>query len=80
MEFIGYESVLLYVSIPPLPQYALMARCSVKAQGQIYLYLIRNTQVRLLVRPCEYFNSVSFSFDLSNLEVYRRNVRSLTTH
>jgi len=23
---------------PPLPQYALMAWCSVKAQGQIYLY------------------------------------------
>jgi hypothetical protein len=25
--------------IPPLPQYAFMAWCSVKAQGQIYLYL-----------------------------------------
>jgi hypothetical protein len=25
--------------IPPLPQYALMAWCSVKAQGQLYLYL-----------------------------------------
>jgi hypothetical protein len=26
-------------AIPPLPQYALMALCSFKAQGQIYLYL-----------------------------------------
>jgi hypothetical protein len=26
-------------TIPPLPQYAFMAWCSVKAQGQIYLYL-----------------------------------------
>jgi hypothetical protein len=26
-------------AIPPLPQYAFMAWCSVKAQGQLYLYL-----------------------------------------
>jgi hypothetical protein len=26
-------------TIPPLPQYALMAWCSVKTQGQLYLYL-----------------------------------------
>jgi hypothetical protein len=26
-------------AITPLPQYALMAECSVKAQGQLYLYL-----------------------------------------
>jgi hypothetical protein len=26
-------------AIHPLPQYALMAWCSVKAQGQLYLYL-----------------------------------------
>jgi hypothetical protein len=25
---------------PPLPQYALMAWCSVKAQGQLYIYLL----------------------------------------
>jgi hypothetical protein len=28
--------------IPPLPQYTLMAWCSVKAQGQLYLYLTFN--------------------------------------
>jgi len=28
-------------AIPPLPQYALMSWCSVKAQGQLYLYLCR---------------------------------------
>jgi len=28
-------------AIPPLPQYAFMAWCSVKAQGQLYLYLYR---------------------------------------
>jgi hypothetical protein len=27
-------------AIPPLPQYAFMAWCSVKAQGQLYLYLL----------------------------------------
>jgi hypothetical protein len=26
-------------AIPPLPQYAFMAWCLVKAQGQLYLYL-----------------------------------------
>jgi hypothetical protein len=26
-------------AIPPLPQYPFMAWCSVKAQGQLYLYL-----------------------------------------
>jgi len=26
-------------AIPPLSQYAFTARCSVKAQGQLYLYL-----------------------------------------
>jgi hypothetical protein len=26
-------------AIPPLPQYAFMAMCSVKAQGQLYLYI-----------------------------------------
>jgi hypothetical protein len=28
-------------AIPPLPQYAFMAWCSVKIQGQLYLYLIK---------------------------------------
>jgi hypothetical protein len=27
-------------AIPPLPQYAFIAWCSVKAQGQLYLYLL----------------------------------------
>jgi hypothetical protein len=27
-------------AIPPLPQYALMAWCSVKAQGQLYLFYL----------------------------------------
>jgi hypothetical protein len=27
-------------AIPPLPQYAFMAWCLVKAQGQLYLYLL----------------------------------------
>jgi len=30
-------------AMPPLPHYALMARCSVKAQGQLYLYLYRGS-------------------------------------
>jgi hypothetical protein len=32
-------------AIPPLPQYAFMARCSVKAQGQLYLYLYLLSQL-----------------------------------
>jgi len=27
-------------AIPPLPQYAIMVWCSVKAQGQLYFYLL----------------------------------------
>jgi hypothetical protein len=33
--------LLMSGAIPPLPQYAFMARCLVKAQGQLYLYLIQ---------------------------------------
>jgi hypothetical protein len=29
----------MHETATPLPQYALMACCSVKAQGQLYLYL-----------------------------------------
>jgi hypothetical protein len=29
-------------AIPALPQYPFMAWCTVKAQGHLYLYLIRN--------------------------------------
>jgi hypothetical protein len=32
-------------AIPPLPQYAFMAWCSVKAQGQLYLYLLDRYRV-----------------------------------
>jgi hypothetical protein len=32
-------------AIRPLPQYALMAWCSVKAQGQLYLLVIKNIDV-----------------------------------
>jgi hypothetical protein len=28
-------------AIPPLPQYTFMARCLVKAQGQLYLYKLK---------------------------------------
>jgi hypothetical protein len=31
--------------IPPLPQYAFMAWYSVKAQGQLYLYLLQNQTI-----------------------------------
>jgi hypothetical protein len=30
-------------AIPPIPQYAFMAWCLVKAQGQLYLYLLEGT-------------------------------------
>jgi len=31
-------------ALPSLPRYAFMAWCSVKAQGQLYLYLTKVTQ------------------------------------
>jgi hypothetical protein len=31
-------------AIPPFPQYAFMAWCSVKAQGKLYLFYFINTQ------------------------------------
>jgi hypothetical protein len=37
-------------TIPPLPKYAFMARCSVKAQGQLYL---NNNEAQLMTI---YFN------------------------
>jgi hypothetical protein len=36
-------------AIPPLPQYAFMARCSVKAQGELYLYKVRNSYLLSVV-------------------------------
>jgi hypothetical protein len=35
-------------AIPPFPQYAFMAWCSVKAQGQLYLYLYFKIKVQLV--------------------------------
>jgi hypothetical protein len=32
-------------ALPPLPQYALMAWCSVKAQGQLYLHLNKTSHI-----------------------------------
>jgi hypothetical protein len=35
-------------AIPPLSQYAFMAWCSVKAQGQLYLTTILDFRIRIL--------------------------------
>jgi hypothetical protein len=35
-------------AIPPLPQYAFMARCLVKAQGQLYLLPLTSKQTQSL--------------------------------
>jgi hypothetical protein len=40
-------------ALPPLPQHALMACCSVKAQGQIYLYLLQIIIMSLHSYGCE---------------------------
>jgi hypothetical protein len=39
-------------AIPPLPQYAVMAWCLVKAQGQLYLYLINQVSCHEEVWGC----------------------------
>jgi hypothetical protein len=36
-------------AIPPLPQYASMAWCSVKAQGQLYILLLSKIQFQLSI-------------------------------
>jgi hypothetical protein len=61
-------------AIPPLPQYASIAWCSVKAQGQLYLHLSplrcrkvsvlpRNFNLLLLKRYL-YLGAVGFEFGL----------------
>jgi hypothetical protein len=44
-------------AIPPLPQYALMAWGSVKAQGKLYLYLFK---LKILVPPLLKINTSCF--------------------
>jgi hypothetical protein len=55
-------------AIPPLSQYAFMAWCSVKAQGQLYLYLtvfflLKDIKLqiglRLIVHPPKSVDSVN---------------------
>jgi hypothetical protein len=43
--------VRTYSSMPPFPQYAFMAWCLVKAQGQLYLYLLLDGGEWLASRP-----------------------------
>jgi hypothetical protein len=43
-------------AIPPLPQYAYMAWCSVQAQGQLYLYLIRRPTFRGIIKETTFFS------------------------
>jgi hypothetical protein len=49
-------------AIPPLPQYAFMAWCSVKAQGQLYLtfYFLKGDAV--FSYCCNLFGSVQDQF------------------
>jgi hypothetical protein len=55
-------------AIPPLPQYAFMAWCSVKAQGQLHLYkfYIACTSVEMCT-PVEY--RYSFKCVIDNVAV-----------
>jgi hypothetical protein len=50
-------------AMPPLPQYVIMAWCSVKAQGQIYLYF-------LLVGKHNYIDHVSIYKSRHSITVY----------
>jgi hypothetical protein len=38
-------------TIPPLPQYAFMAWCSVTAEGQLYLYIFQSTNIYCCLLP-----------------------------
>jgi hypothetical protein len=51
---------------PPLPEYAFMALCSVKAQGQLYLLLAEDrlvsvvVEMKLQVQQISYFINTIF--------------------
>jgi hypothetical protein len=57
-------------AIPPFPQYAYIAWCSVKAQGQLYLYLETVRAVRLKKKSME--------TSLSLFEIARGTLRKLS--
>jgi hypothetical protein len=58
-------------AIHPFPQYAFMAWCSVKAQGQLYLYLYSNYR-RISLLPTTY--KILFSILLSRLILYEDEI------
>jgi hypothetical protein len=57
-------------AVPPLPQYAFMAWCSVKkAQGQLYLYLaliIIIIIIIIIIKPSELQSEARMVLDRSN--------------
>jgi hypothetical protein len=72
-------------AIPPLPQYVLMARCSVKTQGQLYFYPlpINEKNCTLLIRSSredqvgtKLANFISIAHHHIDAEVHRRTLWS----
>jgi hypothetical protein len=63
--------------IPPLPQYAFMAWCSVKAQGQLYLYLYMNvnTVKSTKNRTCIKWKCAFIRKFLCSLNTIKNNVK-----
>jgi hypothetical protein len=53
-------------AIPPLPQYAFMVWCSVKGQGQVYLYLY-NTEV---MNVCCFLSTYAYIFILKEKFIF----------
>jgi hypothetical protein len=51
-------------AIPPLPQHAFMVWCSVKAQGQLYLYLSKD--YNSVMPPMYTVNLIPTRFDYTN--------------
>jgi hypothetical protein len=43
----------MFEAVPPLPQYAFVTWCSVKAQGQIYFYILPSTSAEYFEGKCK---------------------------
>jgi hypothetical protein len=61
-------------AILPLPQYAFMAWCSVKAQGQLYLYIFDGSTVGFRKCKMSVAKGESLFFILIDLWVYAKKL------
>jgi hypothetical protein len=59
---------MMHGAIPPLPQYASMAWCSLKAEGQLYLYL------KILQIDTELADAITASQEQKRISSFYKNI------